>query len=412
MKSFDNSLHKYALAILLGLFIMPAGFSAQTAIQETDTLQVELDSINLQIDYLNLKVKDTKKRLGKLERRIKNKKKSIRKLEQIVTKHSEKHAKISQQISELEEKIEFGQNEIKEILTRFRARLVQLHKIKQGTLLSSIFSAKNLNSFLNRYQMVKYLLKNDKELLNIIETKNRRLIENNQDLLSKKKEIALVYNDLEAKKAKLKSQNKSLKAMLSSLILEKKLFLTKQHKLKKSRKTLESEIDKIEKMRAKNQKAFDDSLANAPAIETTAPAIKPPKSKPLPNSAPKAAKLMNFCWPMASNLINSTQQTGEKNTVALKIFTSKETEILSCARGKVLYKGKLEGLGNIIIIGHTRGFSTVYAQLDDIWVGLGQIIKKGETIGRVFGIKNNPLHLEIRFGGKKQPPLDYLPPRS
>jgi len=106
------------------------------------------------------------------------------------------------------------------------------------------------------------------------------------------------------------------------------------------------------------------------------------------------------------------QQSGDESSAALQIKVSAGTEIMATAKGKVLYKGTISGLGDVIIIGHQRGFSTVYAKLDNIWVGLNQIVEKGETIGQIAGGRNQALHFEIRFGGKKQLPLPYLPADS
>ena len=119
---------------------------------------------------------------------------------------------------------------------------------------------------------------------------------------------------------------------------------------------------------------------------------------------------MNFMWPISKELREQVFEKGGEDASALFIKPAADAEIMAAAKGKVLYKGFLSGLGDVVILGHQRGFSTVYARLDNVWVGLNEVVDKGTVIGKVDGGGiNGMLHFEIRFGGKKMPPLQYLP---
>jgi septal ring factor EnvC (AmiA/AmiB activator) len=380
---------------------MPCPLSAtRTTPEATDQLQTELDAINLQIDYLKLKVQENSGQINQLEKKIASKKKEIAELKEQISAINIKKIHFAEQIGKLEAEIALGQQQMRELMTRFRARLVQLHKIKQGTLLGSIFSAKNLNSFLNRFQMVKYLLENDKELLTEMKNKNEQLVKNSAQLVEKEKQMASMQQDLDQKKARVDNENLSLEAMLKTVVLEKKLFVSREKKLAGARSDLEKEIAKIEAGREDKNQSFEQEL------KKTAPkSVQPQK---LPEDAPEAARVMKFSWPANRQSIKTFARSGNEKAPALRIELQGEAEILAAGRGKVLYKGEISGLGNVIILGHERGFSTVYANLDEMWVGLGQIVNQGETIARVFS--GGPgMHFEIRFGGKKQRPADYLP---
>jgi len=186
-------------------------------------------------------------------------------------------------------------------------------------------------------------------------------------------------------------------------LLEKKVFLKKEKELASARKQLENEISRLEA--ARNDPGLENELIKAAPrnIENPAATVQ------LPDSAPEAAKIMNFLWPVVRSSREDVEQTGNETTAALYIKTLGEAEVKSAARGKIAYRGNIGGLGNVVIIGHLRGFSTVYARLDEIWVGLGQVVERGEVVGRILGGRNRILQFEIRFGGKKQHPLVYLP---
>ena len=153
------------LFLVAALLFGQASAQAQKKSKDNDSLQTEIDAIDLQLDYLKLKLSDSLKKTRNLEARIKAKRDEIASLKNQVTELIERQNEITQQIEAIDQESQAARHQIDLLLTRFRARLVQLHKIKQGTLIGSIFSARDLNSFLNRYQMVKYPLNSDKELL-------------------------------------------------------------------------------------------------------------------------------------------------------------------------------------------------------------------------------------------------------
>lgn len=381
---------------------LPAS-AAKDSLKASDKLQTEIDSINLQLDYLKLKLSDSLKKTRNLESRIKSKRNEIEQLQTQVDQLSERQNEIASQVASIEQESLSVREQINLLLTRFRARLVQLHKIKQGTLIGSIFSARDLNSFLNRYQMVKYLLNSDKELLQQMKNQNLRQRKLASEMQARQQQLESGKTELAEKSRKLDIENSSLRAMLSTVLLEKKVYLEKEKALAGARKQLENEIAKFEASR--NDPALESELTKAPPRNPEVSATP----GHLPDTAPDGAKIMNFMWPVSKSQRKNVEQSGDAHTAALYVTVPGEVEIQAAARGKVAYRGAISGLGNVVIIGHLRGFSTVYARLDDTWVGLGQIVERGEVIGRILGGRNQTLHFEIRFGGKKQHPLSYLP---
>lgn len=378
--------------------------AAKTRPRFDDKIQSEIDNINLQLDYLKLKVSDSLKKTRKLETMIRDKKNETAQLQAQVEQLSERQGEMALQIVKLEEESLAGREKIKSLMERYRSRLVQLHKIRQGTLLSSVFSARNLNSFLNRYQMVKYLLQSDKSIFEDLKKQDQNQRKLAEELVQKQQLLESGKIEFDQKQKLLNNENAALKAMLSTVLLEKKLLLEKEKTLANAKSELEKEISKVED--TIKAPGFENELAAQPRPPTAKQITQPQK---LPDNAPAAAKLMGFSWPIARSKRQAFEQTGDINSPAVQILVNNETEVQAAARGKVLYKGTIGGLGSVIILGHQRGFSTVYAKLDDMWVGLGQIVDRDETIGKISAGRSRELHFEIRFGGKKQKPLDYLP---
>ena len=82
------------------------------------------------------------------------------------------------------------------------------------------------------------------------------------------------------------------------------------------------------------------------------------------------------------------------------------------ASGKVVFAGWDGGYGYTIVIKHKAGFSSRYAHLAQINVGVGQKIDKKTTVGTVGATgyaTGSHLHLELYNEGKLVNPEIYLP---
>jgi murein DD-endopeptidase MepM/ murein hydrolase activator NlpD len=87
------------------------------------------------------------------------------------------------------------------------------------------------------------------------------------------------------------------------------------------------------------------------------------------------------------------------------------TPIKAAAGGEVVFAGWWGGYGNVVIIDHGGGISTLYAHCSAIYVRKGQSVSQGEVIAAVgsTGLSTGPhLHFEVRKNGKPVDPLGYL----
>jgi murein DD-endopeptidase MepM/ murein hydrolase activator NlpD len=91
--------------------------------------------------------------------------------------------------------------------------------------------------------------------------------------------------------------------------------------------------------------------------------------------------------------------------------------IVAAADGRVIRAGWNGGYGNFTCLGHGRsngrGVSTCYAHQSRILVGAGQLVRRGQVIGRVGTTGASTgyhLHFEVRLNGRPNQPLSWLPP--
>lgn len=122
----------------------------------------------------------------------------------------------------------------------------------------------------------------------------------------------------------------------------------------------------------------------------------------------------DFIWPLRGGkvitgfgqILNSMVNKG------LNIRPYVNTEVFASRSGKVVfYADSFGGFGKTIIIDHGDGFSTVYSRLAQVYIKLGDYVKRGAPIAQCGWAGRNKevyLHFEIRKGSAAQNPYFYL----
>jgi murein DD-endopeptidase MepM/ murein hydrolase activator NlpD len=87
------------------------------------------------------------------------------------------------------------------------------------------------------------------------------------------------------------------------------------------------------------------------------------------------------------------------------------TPIRAAESGKVVYSGWKSGYGNFIAVDHGHGYLTHYAHCSRILVHSGQLVKKGQEIGKVGNTGNSTgphLHFEVLANGVHRNPAKFF----
>ncbi|MBC7476022.1 MAG: M23 family metallopeptidase [Candidatus Sericytochromatia bacterium] len=87
------------------------------------------------------------------------------------------------------------------------------------------------------------------------------------------------------------------------------------------------------------------------------------------------------------------------------------TPIYAASNGVVINAGWTGGYGKAIIIDHGGGIATLYGHTSQMYVSVGQSVKRGQLIAAIgtTGFSTGPhLHFEVRAGGSPVDPLPYL----
>ena len=125
----------------------------------------------------------------------------------------------------------------------------------------------------------------------------------------------------------------------------------------------------------------------------------------------------NLNWPVQGRMTGKFGSTRNPDTgivtenVGIDIRVKSGTPVQSVLDGVVSTITYIRGYGNIIIIDHGGGYSTVYAQIDNITVHENEYIQMGSNIASVAIPENNTmakLHFEVWGNQKKLNPEHWL----
>lgn len=154
----------------------------------------------------------------------------------------------------------------------------------------------------------------------------------------------------------------------------------------------------------------------APPVQAKAIAPVQPKTEAKVDTKAEAAAVaeaderIEWSWPARGKV--SARFSENPNLKGVDIAGVAGQPVLASAAGKVVYSGSgIRGYGKLIVIKHSRSFSSVYSHNNEILVKEGQMVTKGQKIAEMGNTDTDQvkLHFEIRQLGRPVDPERYLP---
>ncbi|UCE67496.1 MAG: peptidoglycan DD-metalloendopeptidase family protein [Candidatus Zixiibacteriota bacterium] len=124
----------------------------------------------------------------------------------------------------------------------------------------------------------------------------------------------------------------------------------------------------------------------------------------------------NLIWPVQGKIIRAFGSIKDKRGIRLTnpgidIKGPSGSNVSAAATGTVIYISWLRGYGQFIILDHGGGYYTLYANLIDIYVEIGDMVKAGETIAKIGdlgSVDGSTLHFELRLRKESLNPVKWL----
>ena len=128
-------------------------------------------------------------------------------------------------------------------------------------------------------------------------------------------------------------------------------------------------------------------------------------------SAPPPVSGGQCRWPVAGRVTSEYGYRWGRLHAGIDIAAPSGTPIGAAIAGSVIYSSWQSGYGNVVIISHGGGLSTLYGHQSRLGVSLGQVVGQGQIIGYVgsTGHSTGPhVHFETRYGGVARNPRGCL----
>jgi murein DD-endopeptidase MepM/ murein hydrolase activator NlpD len=170
---------------------------------------------------------------------------------------------------------------------------------------------------------------------------------------------------------------------------------------------------------APKEKQVASAVATAPV--TTVPAKEnarvatqgPVHQESSAKSAEPTGAMPSFRWPVHGRIISSfgSKPNGAQND-GINVAVPEGTPVKAAEDGVVAYAGnELKGYGNLVLVRHSNGYVSAYANASELLVKRGDSVKRGQTIaraGQTGSVSSPQLHFEIRKGSTPVDPTKFL----
>lgn len=370
------------LCVVLALIISSIALFSYA--ENVDELQTKSNEIKNQINQSNEKLDDVKNELSANLQQVQKLDETIENAEKQLNELNTKIENLQKNIDQIQEKLNKVQKEYDKQKKMLEERLVSIYEEGDVQYIDVLLSSTSLSDFLSNYYLITELATYDTHLLNEVETQ-KNIIEEQNKKLSEQKEQMAENKQTQLKTSKVLQNNKTLREHYISQLSEQE-------------QKIQGDIDEYNKQ-YKEIEAEILMLSKNVISEEYIGGI--------------------MAWPIPG-YTRITSQYGMRThpiTGVYKLHTGVDVGApiganFIAANDGVVTKASYNGAyGNMVIIDHGGGVSTLYAHGSEIVVQAGQQVKKGDVVLKVGSTGYSTgahAHFEVRINGQPVNPMDYI----
>lgn len=373
------------LCVVLAFLICSFSINSYVQAEEMTDLQTRQEELKNQIDEATGELEGVQddlsenlKQVQKLDERIA---KSQTELEELNTKIID----LQEQIIDVEGKLKIAEERYKRQKDILEVRLIAMYESSETQYLDVILSSRSMTDFLSNYFLITELASYDTDLL--------------EDMEKQKNEIELAKNKLDTNREKYdtmkQNQTKTAKILENTKAVRENYIA----KLSDQEKEIQSKIDEYN---TQFDQINSEILAIAlEGIDTQY--IGGELAWPIPGYTRVTSKYGMRIHPITGVY---------KLHTGVDVSAPMGANFVAANDGIVTKAEYNSAYGNMVVIDHGGGVSTLYAHGSEIMVKLGDTVKRGETVVLKVGstgYSTGPhAHFEVRLNGVVTDPLPYI----
>ena len=353
----------------------------ESIVKDLQTQQEELKNhiqqSNEELEGVQNELSENLQQVQKLDEKIAN---SEQEIEDLKNKISE----LKSSIEEIEAKLKVAEENYERQKEILEARLIAMYESGDTQYLDVVLKSKNMSDFISNYFLITEIASYDTELLEDMENK-KNVIDLAKQKLNKNREDLSITLQTETR---------------SSIILQNTKMLRENYisKLSDKEKEIQAQIDEYT---ARFAQANAEILSLAmQGLETEY--IGGVLAWPVPGYTRISSN-----YGMRTHPITGVY----KLHTGVDISAPMGTNFVAANDGIVVKAGYNSAYGNMVIIDHGGGISTLYAHGSEILVQVGQTVSRNEPILKVgsTGYSTGPhAHFEVRINGVVTNPIEYI----
>ena len=340
-------------------------------------LQNQLNESNEQLEEVQSQLSENLQQIEKLDEKIQESESKITELDAQVSQ-------LQAEISDIQAKLEVAEKNYKKQKDIMEKRLIAIYESGDTNYIDVLLKSNDLSEFLSNYYLISEITSLDKELLDEVETE--------------KKEIELSKQKLEKNQASLATALQTQTQTATVLQNTKTLRENYISRLSDEEKAKQAQIDEI----TAAYEAVNNQILELAKQGLDTAYIGGVLAWPVPGYTKITSNYGMRVHPITGQY---KLHTGVDISAPIGAnFVAANDGIVTKAEYNTAY-------GNMVIIDHGGGISTLYAHGSEILVTVGQTVKRNEAILKVgsTGYSTGPhAHFEVRINGVVTNPIEYI----
>ena len=345
---------------------------------QRNELQNQLNEANGELEGVKSELSENLQQVEKLDKKIETAEAQLEEYESKITNFKNSINKIETELNTVSDKYE----KQKELLKK---RLVATYVAGETQYLDILLKSRSIDDFLSSYYLISQLAEIDNNLMKELEGKKKTIDLSRQKLEKEKKELAVIAE----------TQTRTARTLQNT----KKLRESFIEKLSEEEQQLQNKIDEIN-----TQYEIINKQILAAAMEgLDTQYIGGELAWPVPGYTRITSNYGMRVHPITHQY---------KLHTGIDIGAPMGANFVAANDGIVTKAGYNGAYGNMVIIDHGGGVSTLYAHGSEIMVQVGDMVKRGETVVLKVGstgYSTGPhAHFEVRLNGVVTDPLPYI----
>ena len=380
------------LCIVLAFIIICTYITVVYAEENTDN-QADSNLTDLQTQQQDLQdqIQQSHEELEEVQSQLSENLQQIEKLDEKIRESESQIEKLDTQVKQLQEEISSIQSQLdvaevnyekqKDIMEK---RLVAIYEAGDTKYLDVLLKSSNISEFLSNYYLITEIASVDKDLLNDVEAEKKEIELSKQKLEKNQETLATA----------LKTQTQTATVLQNTMTLRENYIA----RLSDEEKAKQAQIDEMtEEYETVNKQILE--LAKQ-GLDTAY--IGGVLAWPVPGYTKITSNYGMRVHPI----------TGQyKLHTGVDISAPIGANFVAANDGIVTKAGYNTAYGNMVIIDHGGGISTLYAHGSEILVTVGQTVKQNEAVLKVGSTGYSTgahAHFEVRINGVVTNPIPYI----